>query len=149
MNERDVSGLYAILGLALAMTFGFGLWLIGGPTLRIVALIVGACGGVALLAVGAALVIRAWRKNDNPPAVIERHYTLERHTLDGRQIEAPKLYQLSAPPSGGAFPDLLRAAYQAGALRPQEPPVDGQARELSPDEWDGHIGGLPPQTPQG
>jgi hypothetical protein len=154
MNERDVSGLYAIVGLALALAFGFALWLIGADTLRTMAIILGACLGLALLIGAGALFVRAWKKSDNPPRVIEHHFhegtrVIERHTIDGRQVEAPKLYQLPAPPSGGAFPDLLRAAYQAGTLRSRpDAPIEGEARELSAGEWDGYIRGSSPQGPQ-
>jgi hypothetical protein len=141
MKDNDLTGLFVILGLALAAALGFGLWLIDGPTLQTVALILAVAFGLALLIGAGALFVRAWRKNDSPPKVIERH-VIERHTIDGRTAEGPRLYQLPAPPSGGAFPDLLRAAYQSGLLasgRPTEPPIDGEARELPPDEWNGDI----------
>jgi hypothetical protein len=150
-NENsDLAALYFVFGLALAGALGFALWLIGGPTLRTVALILAVCLGLALLIGAGALFVRAWRRNDSPP-IVEKHYfhdgtrTVERtHTIDGTQ-QKPILYQLPNQPNGPAFPDLLRAAYQSGLLsdrRAEEPTVDGQARELppDPDEWPGSIG---------
>lgn len=148
MKERDSSGLYVVLGLALAGALGWGLYLIGGETLRTVAIILAVSLGLALLIGAGAVFARAWRKNDAPP-IVEKHFyhdgtrTIERHTIDGTQ-QKPVLYQLPAQQGGPAFPDVLRAAYTAGLLTSgkREEPIEGQARELppDPDEWGGPIG---------
>jgi hypothetical protein len=106
---------------------------------------------LAVLVAAASLPIRTWRKNDSPP-VVEKHVyhegrqiTRER-VLDGRQPIAPevKLLQLPAQVSStGVFPELLRAAYQTGALQPPAPqseqPPGAELRELGPDDWGGDI----------
>lgn len=146
MKSETVSGLGVALALALVAAAGLGVFLIGGDRLFILGLVfVGGlvvAGGLA----GLALVIRAYRKNDAAP-VIEKHiYHEGRQVIHERVIDnrpaaglAPqvRLLQLPAAPQGGAFPELLRAAYQAGTLRgaPQEAPIDAELRELGPADW--------------
>jgi hypothetical protein len=123
MKNETVSGLSIALALALIAAALLAVWLIGSATLRTLGLIL-AIGLTLALVIGAsALPIRAWRRKDHTG---ETHYvhegtkTIVRETriLDGRTIEAPKVYQLPAPPQGGAFPELLRAAYAAGRISP-------------------------------
>ena len=123
MKNETVSVLSIILALALIAGVLLAVWLIGSDTLRILGLILGI--GLTLAAVigASALPIRAWRRKDRTG---ETHYvhegtkTVIRETriLDGRAQEAPKIYQLPAAPQGGAFPELLRAAYAAGRISP-------------------------------
>jgi hypothetical protein len=146
MKSETVSGLGIALAVALVAAALLAVYLIGGDRLFILAAaLVGGLVGAGILA-GLALVIRAYRKNDNPP-VIERHtyhegrqIIRETRVIDGRQVTAPevKLLQLPAAPQGGAFPELLRAAYQAGTLRaaPTEAPLDAELRDLGPADWD-------------
>ena len=154
MKSETVSGLGIALALALIAALLLAVYLIGGDRLFILG--VALVGGlvVAGLLAGLALVIRAYRKNDNPP-VIERHtyhegrqIIRETRVIDGRAIEAPKIYQLPAQPQGGAFPELLRAAFQAGTLTDgrqtyQTAQADRELRELDLDPdvdgWEGDV----------
>lgn len=144
MKSETVSGLAIALAVALVAAALLAVWLIGADRLFILALVfVGGlvvAGGLA----GLALVIRAWRKNDAAP-VIEKHIyhegrqIIRERVIDHRPAAAPdvRLLQLPAAPQGGAFPELLRAAFQAGTLRgaPQETPIDAELRELGPADW--------------
>jgi hypothetical protein len=154
MKSETVSGLGIALALALIAAALLAVYLIGGDRLYILAAIL--VGGLVIAGFlgGLALVIRAYRKNDNPP-VIERHtyhegrqIIRETRVIDGRSIEAPKIYQLPAQPSGGAFPELLRAAFQAGTLTDgranyQTAQADRELRELDLDPdvdgWEGDV----------
>ena len=146
MRNETVSGLGTALALALIAGALLAVWLIGSDTLRTLGLIL--IIGLTLAAVigASALPIRAWRRRDHTG---ETHYvhegtkTIVRETriLDGRTIEAPKIYQLPAAPQGGAFPELLRAAYAAGRIGPHssslgQPPRGYQA---TPDYSEGEI----------
>lgn len=159
MKNETVSGLGIALALALIAGALLAVWLIGSDTLRTLGLIL--IIGLTLAAVigASALPIRAWRRKDHTG---ETHYvhegtkTIVRETriLDGRAIEAPKIYQLPAAPQGGAFPELLRAAYAAGRIGPssslgQQPRgyqpgpdySEGEITEvdLGDDGWSGDI----------
>lgn len=123
MNESHRGGLGAQLVLAFAVALVAGallaVWLIGSEMLRVMGLILVSAIAVSLVVAASALPIRAYRRKDNTG---ETHYVdgtktivKEVRILDGRAIEAPKFYQLPAQPQGTAFPDLLRAAYMAGA----------------------------------
>jgi hypothetical protein len=147
MKSETVGGLGIALALALIVALGLAVYLIGGDRLFILgAALVGGMVCAGILA-GLALLVRAFRKNDNPP-VIERYHTdgtktiiRETKILDGRAIEAPKLYQLPSQPSGSFYPELMRAAFTAGALgqRAGGETVDAEVRELTADEWSGDI----------
>lgn len=145
MKSETVSGLGIALAVALVAAALLAVYLIGGDRLFILAAAL--VGGLVVAGIlgGLALVIRAYRKNDNPP-VIERHtyhegrqIIRETRVIDGRAVASPevKLLQLPAQAQGGAFPELLRAAYQAGTLRaaPEEAPIDAELRELGPADW--------------
>jgi len=145
MKSETVSGLGIALAVALVAAALLAVYLIGGDRLYVLAAVL--VGGLVLAGVlaGLALVIRAYRKNDAPP-VIEKHIyhegrqiIRETRVIDGRQALAPevKLLQLPAQAPGGAFPELLRAAYQAGTLRaaPEEAPIDAELRDLGPADW--------------
>jgi hypothetical protein len=148
MKSETVSGLGIALALALIAGALLAVWLIGSERLFILAVIL--IGGlvVAGIIAASAFAIRAYRKTDNPP-VIEKHVyhegrqIIRERVIDGRQALAPevKLLQLPAQAQGGAFPELLRAAYQAGTLRgaPQEAPIDAELRELGPADWGGDL----------
>lgn len=147
MKEQQMTGCYfAAAGVAAAGLI-FGLWLVGGETLRTVLLLLAGAVALALIIGAAALPIRAWRRNDAQPVVKEHYYhdgqtkVIERHTIDGRTVEGPKLYQLPAAPNGAAFPELLRAAWQAGQLtaRRADETVDGEGHALTPDDWGGPL----------
>ena len=137
--------LFTPLALALVGGLVYIAYLLGGDTLTWLAFL--AVGGAvaALLVFASAFPIKAWRSNQQP----EQHHfhTKEVRILDGRRSEAPKLYQLPAQPQSGLFPEMMRAAYQAGLLgtgeRPPEAPaedlVDPEMRELDPGAWQGDI----------
>ena len=109
MKSETVGGLGIALALALIVALALAVYLIGGDRLFILgAALVGGVVCAGILA-GLALLVRAFRKNDNPP-VIERYHTdgtktiiHETKILDGRAIEAPKLYQLPSQPSGAVL----------------------------------------------
>lgn len=114
-------GAQLLIALALALIAGalLGVYLIGSETLRTLGLILVVAIALAVVIGASALPIRAWRRKDN---IGETHYVdgtktviKEVRVLDGRVAEGPKLYQLPAQPQGAAYPDLLRAAYRAGA----------------------------------
>jgi hypothetical protein len=150
-EAAHLSPLLAILTLALAVAAVLGVYLIGGDRLFILAAVF--IGGLVLagLIAASALPIRAWRKNDSPP-VVEKHVyhegrqIIRERVIDGRQPTAPevRLLQLPAQASAmGVFPELLRAAYQAGALQPPaaraEQPMAAEPGEPDPDAWSGDI----------
>lgn len=158
-----ISGTAATCALLLA------LWLIGPEHLRTLATIVVVAVSVAVVLVGVAVVVRMWRRKDVTGETVTNHYyhegtktVVRERVLDGRAVEAPKLYQLPAQGGGAAFPELLRASYAAGMLaqrgqagsgRPagagneatypewQEIALDGATAldESTPEGWDGDI----------
>ncbi|HEY64249.1 MAG TPA: hypothetical protein G4O02_06720 [Caldilineae bacterium] len=145
MRREGVAALFALaFGLAMVAGVIYTIHLVGAEVMATLLMVLAGALGTALVLAALALPIRAWRKNDN--AVIERHYhdgtrTIVKEIRDGRVVE-PKLYQLPAPPqNAGAFPELLRAAYQAGMLQ-QQGPIEAGYREVEPvelDEWEGEI----------
>ncbi|GAB4521537.1 MAG: hypothetical protein Kow0047_32460 [Anaerolineae bacterium] len=116
MRERKGSEGLAFLGIVIfgASIAGtvYTIYLVGAETMRTVLLVMAGAISTAIILAALSLPIRAWRKNDAAP--VEKHYIKET-VLDGRVPQSPdvKLLQLPAPPSAG-FPELLRAAYQAG-----------------------------------
>lgn len=124
MSERGGNpwgGIVFALALALGGGLMLAIYLIGGDALRTMGLILISGLTLALVIAASALPIRAWRRRD----FTGDHYhhdgtkTVVRETriIDGR-APAPaniKLLQLPAQPQAGAYPELLRAAYQAGA----------------------------------
>ena len=157
-NRRGGLGEKLVVALALALVAGalLSVWLIGSDTLKTMGLILVGAVAFALVIGSLALPIRAWRRKD----FVGDHYhtdgtrtiVKETRVLDGRVAEGPKLYQLPAQPQGTAFPDLLRAAYAAGARAlpaPGSRPTGGEADYAESDlrevdlgaEWDGDIRG--------
>jgi hypothetical protein len=157
-ENRSGGGLGAqlLIALAVALVAGalLGVYLIGSETLRTLGLILVVAIALAVVIAASALPIRAWRRRD----FTGDHYhtdgtrtiVKEVRVLDGRVAEGPKLYQLPAQPQGAAFPDLLRAAYAAGATalparsssRPEPEPdyAEIDLPELNmADGWDGDI----------
>ncbi len=154
MKSENLGGLLVVFGLAIALTFGFALWLIGAEFVRVLAVILVAGLTLALVLVASAFPVKAWRVPHTPPPLVEKHIihdgtrTVERHTLDGRTALAPRLFQLPTQPQATSFPELLRAAYQSGTSavqRPDELPVDAEVRRLPDydqseyDSWGGEI----------
>lgn len=125
MESQNNNLLIITLALAGALLLAliFAMWQIGRDRIYTLLLILTSGVAITLLTIGAAVAIRMWRKNDSPP-VIERHFTdgtrtivKEVKVLDGRAPSQTdvKLLQLPAAPSAGAFPEILRAAFSAGA----------------------------------
>jgi len=132
MNDTAKVFLLAV-AVALIVTLGLAVWLIGAETLRTVALILFSALALGLILAASAFPIRAWKRKDMTGETHHYHdgtktVVQETRILDGRQMTAPevKLFQLPTQPMGGAFPELLRAAYQAGAL------TDGRGRASYP-----------------
>jgi hypothetical protein len=137
MKGETVAGLVIALAVALVAALGLVAWLIGAQTLRVMALVLVSGLVVVGLLLGAAAVVRAWRKNDAPP--IERQVIREVRIID--RAAQP---QLPSVPPFGVFPELLRASYRAGLLSGQDGSadvVDGEAHHLHPDgqSWSGDI----------
>lgn len=149
MNEHN-AGWFVTLGIAVVLIGGLFMWMIGAHDLRIMAYALVAGLLVSLILASAALPIRAWRRRDATGEI--HHYyhdgtrtIKETRVLDGRTIEAPKLYQLPSQAESMAFPELLRAAFQSGSLSRgagDDAPVDAEITPLSPDSdgWNGKIG---------
>jgi hypothetical protein len=131
-------GFFIALGLALVVAAGLAVWLLGRDRLMTLALIFVIGLTLALVMGAASLPIRAYRRKDQTG---ETHYvhdgtkTIVRETriLDGRQVTAPevKLLQLPAQAQGGAYPELLRAAFAAGTMRL---PAQRQEAAAVPDQ---------------
>jgi hypothetical protein len=156
MNERRNSnaGAWATIALAVGGALVFAIWQIGPGTLRNLAYILVVAVALALVIGAAAFPIRAYRHKDytGETRILDGTRTVVKETkiLDGRAVTAPevKLLQLPAQPQGGAFPELLRAAYQSGVLanprqRPGAPLPPGQDLDeidlTSGDDWGGPI----------
>ena len=160
MNDAS-KGFFIALGLALVVALALAVWLIGASTLQTVALILGAGGAAAAILAASALPIRAYRRRDMTGETHHYHdgtktIVRERETriLDGRQVTAPevKLLQLPQQTNGGAYPELLRAAFAAGTMRlpaqrPEAaaiPDQDLQELDLTGDGLDGWGGEIRP-----
>ena len=151
-------GAQLLIALAVALVAGIMLavWLIGSEALKTMGLILVVAIAIALVIGASALPIRAWKRKDN---IGETHYVdgtktiiKEVRVLDGRAPAQAdiKLLQLPAQPQAGAYPDLLRAAYRAGAAtlpaRSASAPLadytEAEIDELdlsNPAGWDGDI----------
>lgn len=152
MKDNGMGGLgvtlLAILALAAVGGLLFTLWLVGPETLRTVLGVLTGALALALVLAASALPIRAWKRRDNEP-VVEHHYhdgttkVIEKHTIDGRQINQPdiKLLQLPAQGSGMAFPELMRSAYRAGLLAEHNPETTQPQEVNFGGQWDGEIEG--------
>ncbi len=113
--------------------------LIGSESLRTLAYV--GLGGV--LAVGLVLAI-GWAASRilsaTRPVQPEKQTVIRERIIDNRQ-HAPMIYQLPQQPNAGAFPELLRAAYQAGQLRlpSTTKPADMPDQDAQADDWPGNI----------
>lgn len=112
------------LGLALGAALLLAVYLIGSETLRTLGLILVVAIALAVVIGASALPIRAWRRKDFTGDHFHtdgtRTVIKETRVLDGRapaQTDV-KLLQLPAQPQGALYPELLRAAYQAGRISP-------------------------------
>jgi hypothetical protein len=122
VNTRRDLQLGAVLLIALGLVAGGirALDLIGGETLRVLALVLAVPAGVAIMAAGFTPLVRAWRVPVTPPP--ERHIIRETkvhtHTIDGRRVPEP------APTTNPAnlYPALQSPAWRAGLL------TDGRER---------------------
>jgi len=120
---NDVTRLFLLIAGAAILAAGMlAIWLIGADRLFILALILVGSIGMAAIIASSALPIRAAKKRDmtGETRVLDGTRTVIRETkvLDGRAVTSPevKLLQLPQQPQGGAWPELLRASYQAGLL---------------------------------
>lgn len=155
MNSETAKGFLLVVAAALLLALGVFLFLVGAETLRLVALVIGGAIAAAVILGASALPIRAYRRRDMTGETHHYHEgtkTIVRETrvIDGRAVTSPevKLLQLPAQPAGGAFPELLRAAFQAGALTDgrqtyQPAQADRELRELDldpdSDGWEGDV----------
>jgi hypothetical protein len=154
MNDT-LKGFLLAVAVAVLAALGVFLWLVGAETLRLVALVIGGAVALALILGASALPIRAYRRKDMTGETHHYHdgtktIVKETRVIDGRAVTSPevKLLQLPEQPQGGAFPELLRAAFQAGALTDgranyQPAQADRELRELDLDPdvdgWEGDV----------
>ena len=125
----------AIIGVALVAGLLYGMTRLTDKTIVVLAAVV--VGGVvlALIIFVSAYPIKAV-KGPTPP---ERHVIRETRVIDGRTPSFPRVIQ-AQPTMGPVLPELLRAAYSAGARLPS-----GERGQDSPigwewgDTWDGEI----------
>ena len=134
-NGKTVAAiLLGLVGLGVVAGVLYALYLIGAETIRIVIYILAVPAGLALILLAAAPVIRAWRTNIQPEKQVY-HHTRETCYVAVPDVRlappAPTLPQLPALAAGPAYPELLRAAFLAGAL--QGGPYAGD--EGAADEW--------------
>ena len=141
MNENKSLLIVAVvLGAAVCAALIFAMWQMGSGTLRTMGLIFVAGLALALVIFASAFPIKAARYNDKPaPPIVEHHYhdgtqTIIKETkvLDGRPANQTdiKLLQLPAQPQAGAYPDLLRAAFAAGATLSHSASPQNTAKEV-------------------
>lgn len=109
-----------MLAAALAVVLCFAIWQIGSEFLRTLMLILTVAVALALVIVASAVAIRAWRRKDFTGDHFHtdgtRTIVKETRVLDGRQPAQTdiKVLQMPQAAQAGAFPELLRAAYQSG-----------------------------------
>lgn len=147
--SETARGFVLIAGAAILAAAMLAVWLLGADRLFILALIL--AGGLAMAGIiaASALPIRAARKRDmtGETRIMDGTRTvIKERVIDGR---APaqndiRLLQLPQQPTGGAWPELLRASYQAGLLgNPAErsaPARDLEELDLTGgDGWGGDI----------
>ena len=142
--------LLLILLIVLIAVAGVAIWMIGSETLTKMGWVL--LIGVLLIGItlASSLPIRAWRGPQTRP---EKHVIRETRVIDNRAPAAPPAPQIVAlsPSAGGVFPDILRAAFQAGAARPGGLPSGarqpGRTASNEPtgagwgDVWDGQAVG--------
>lgn len=140
MKGEAMAGLVVAFLVALVAALGVAAWLIGAETLRVMGLIF--VSGLVLvgLVVAAAVVVRAYRRQDALP--IERQVIRETRIIDSRE-PAPQLPTVQPSPFG-VFPELLRASYRAGLLTGQDGAggvVEAEVRRLPAQgqSWSGDI----------
>ena len=146
------------MGLALGGALLLAIYLIGSETLRTLGFILVVAIALAVVIGASALPIRAWKRRDFTGDHFHTDGTKtivkEVRVLDGRAPAQTdiKLLQMPAQPPAGAFPDILRAAYRAGAttlparsasaIDPGYTEAEIDELDLSsPTGWDGDITG--------
>lgn len=130
------------LGVIVALAVGAvaAINAIGGERLYTLALVLVGAMGTAMVMGSLALVVFAWRRNQQPEREI-RHIIRETKLIDGRPQAAPQVQLLPAPQQHplGVFPELLRAAYQAGANERLSSPPGRQGMPLGDELIDGDV----------
>lgn len=120
-NGKTVAAiLLGLVGLGVVAGVIYALYLIGAETIRTVVYILAVPAGLALILLAAALVVRVWRTNIQPEKQVYHHTWETRYVPvpDARLAPpTPALSQLPAQAAGPAYPELLRAAFLAGALQ--------------------------------
>ncbi|OQA43736.1 MAG: hypothetical protein BWY52_01785 [Chloroflexi bacterium ADurb.Bin325] len=151
---NDTAQLF-VLAAVLALVAGviLAVWLIGAAVLQTMGLILVVAIGLAAVIAASALPIRAYRRRDMTGETHHYHdgtktVVHETRVIDGRPAAQTdiKLLQLPAQPQAAAFPELLRASYQAGVFaqqgQPQPTPrADLTELDLTGDDWGGDITG--------
>lgn len=155
---RSSAGVQVLVALCVSLILvgGFAVYQIGSETLRTLGLILVVAIAIAVVIGASALPIRAWKRRDFTGDHFHTDGTKtivkEVRVLDGRAPAQTdiKLLQMPGQPPAGAFPDILRAAYRAGAttlparsasaIDPGYTEAEIDELDLSsPDGWSGDI----------
>jgi len=119
--------LSALIALALVAGVIYTIWLVGAETMKVILFLVVGGGILALLLYASKHPIQAWRSNVQPEAHIY-HERETRHIPVPHPAVLPQLPQLSPPTAQASqevYPELLRAAFLAGATGVARAPLLG------------------------
>ena len=148
MKELKTIGLVAVAFIGVALVVGalYALHRVEDRLLANLLTVLVVAVAVAIASMGVGFGGALWRKAGNPPRP-ERHVIKETRIVDGRPPAPPQIIQ-AQPMMGPVLPDLLRAAYAAGARQGLPPGVTAEVRDPQTgdptaaglgDIWDGQI----------
>jgi len=135
MDTKKLSGLLVGLTLVVAVAAVVAIVLrLDRQMINTVVLILVVGIVIALIIAATALPLHA-RKPERPH---EREIIREKHTIDGRVAETPKVHVVQPSNFPMMYPDMLRAAYLSGQAKPAQL-IEGEAKTTEAEEWSGPI----------
>ena len=147
MKELRTIGLLvvAMIGAGIVGGILYGVSKLENKTITALITVLVVSIALAIASVGIGFGSALWRKAGNPPRP-ERQVIRERETriIDGRPAAPPQVIQ-AQPMTTPMLPELLRAAYAAGARLPAGAAQHGRDERNEPigtgwvDVWDGQI----------